>query len=680
MKQSVTDYFNRVRSFVMTAINNFKQMKLFLLKLVLAMFLISNLFAQKSDTVKVYDLNEITVKSELLIEPKPTTKIGRDILKRYDGSSLFEIAKYVPSVKPQTNSRGESLFYLRGANERQLGLFFDGTLQNIPWDNRVDLSLLPTNNYESLHIIKGVPSSVYGANHIAGVVVGKSKVIKSKKLAGSLTTQFGNNGYRNISLLVNQKIKNFSFLLSAHNYNRDAFALPNNFEVKENSANTRINSNQQTFGVFAKGGYEYGNISDINISFQYLDSEKGVPPEIGVSKPRFWRYPLWNKIGANIFGKHNFDFACNSVINYNFTLYNFKMDIDQYIDNTYSQIDEIEKDNDVVLYGRLIYTLLLDQKSILRFSTSGYLTNHTESFLSNQFQNIEYQQLLYSAGAEYELLKNNFTFIVGVSFDGTNAPKTGNFQTENNLTSFGVNSTLKYTFTNFVNAQINVGAKSRFPSLRESYSDGLGRFIINLNLKPERINDYEFGIEYLLPNGRLFFNTLLTYLSDGIVRTTVATSEGNKFMRTNKNEIRTYGFEFEGNNFFNKYLNVGFSFSYLNSFAKNQYGVYTDTLEYHPTVMSNLFVNSNITKKLKVLLESTLVASEFALEEGNPSFQEIACYFLVNARLSYKYSISQKSNLELFARVNNIFDKLHYTQLGLPEAGQQFFVGIDFQF
>ena len=664
----------------MTTINNFKQMKLFFLKLVLAMFLISNLLAQKSDTVKVYDLNEITVKSKSLIEPKPTTKIGNTILKKYDGSSLFEIAKYIPSVKPQTNSRGESLFYLRGANERQLGLFFDGALLNIPWDSRVDLSLLPTNNYESLHIIKGVPSSVYGANHIAGVVVGKSKVIKSKELTGSLTTQFGNNGYRNISLLVNQKIKNFSFLLSAHNYNRDAFALPKSFEAKENSDNTRINSNQQTLGIFAKGGYEYGNISDINISFQYLDSEKGVPPEIGVSKPRFWKYPLWNKIGANIFGKHNFDFACNSFINYNFTLYNFKMDIDQYRDNTYSQIDEIEKDNDVVLYGRLIYTLLFDQKSILRFSTSGYLTNHTESFLSNQFQNIEYQQLLYSAGAEYELLENNFTFIVGVSFDGTNAPKTGNFQTENNLTSLGANATIKYTFSNHLNAQVNIGSKSRFPSLRESYSAGLGRFLINTNLKPERINDFEFGVEYLLPNGRLFINALLTYLSDGIVRTTVVTRNGNKFMRINKDKIRTYGFELEGNNSFNKFLNVGFSFSYLNSFAKNQYGVYTDTLEYHPTVISNLFINSNITKKLKVLLESTLVAREFALEEGSLSFQKIPSYFLVNAKLSYKYIFSEKSNLEIFARVNNIFDKFYSTQFGLPEAGKQFFVGIDFQF
>ena len=40
--------------------------------------------------------------------------------------------------------------------------------------------------------------------------------------------------------------------------------------------------------------------------------------------------------------------------------------------------DDIENNNDNVFYGRLIYTLLLNQNSILRFSTSGYFTEHTE--------------------------------------------------------------------------------------------------------------------------------------------------------------------------------------------------------------------------------------------------------------------------------------------------------------
>jgi iron complex outermembrane recepter protein len=655
-------------------------MKLLLLNLFLFVLYSSNLIAQTSDSVKVYDLNEITVKSESLIEPKPTTKIGQNILQKYDGSSLFEIAKYIPSVKPQTNSRGESLFYLRGANERQLGLFFDGTLLNIPWDNRVDLSLLPTTNYEELEIIKGVPSSIYGANNIAGVVVGKSKTITSKELSGQLTSQFSEYGYRKMSLLLNRKIGDFSFLISGYNFNRNAYSLSSSFSSSENEKNVRINSDQQTSSIYVKGGYEYQKFSNINISFQFLDSKKGVPPEIGVSSPRYWRYSLWNKIGVNVTGKHNFNFISNSFLDYSFNIYNFRMEIDQFTDDSYSKIDDVEKDNDVVLYGRLIYTLLLNQNSIFRFSGSGYSTIHTESFLSNQYQNVEYQQIVYSAGFEYELLQSDFTFIGGISFDGTNAPKTGNFTEKNNLTALGANSTLKYNFTNYVNTQINIGHKSRFPSLRESYSDGLGRFVVNTDLKPETVNDIELGFEYLIPDGRLFLNILWTHLYDGIVRSTVSTVNRNKFTRVNKDEIRTYGFELEGNNHFSEYLSGGFSFSYLNSYAKNETGTFTDTLEYHPAIIANIFIKSDFAKNINLLIETSAVASEFALEEGNPYYQNIPSYILVNTRLSYKYDLSAVSNVELFGRINNIFDKHYYTQLGLPEAGRELFVGIELQF
>ncbi len=224
--------------------------------IIIVIFFTLNFFAQTKDTVKVYDLNEITVKGGSVIEPKPTTRIGSQILSKYDGTSLFEIAKFIPSVKPQTNSRGESLFYLRGSSERQLGLFFDGAFLNIPWDNRIDLSLLPTNNYEELKIIKGVPSSIYGANNIAGVVVGKSKLVTNDKLSGKFNSLFGENNFRKFNLSMNQKINQFSFLISASHFKRDGYSLPANFNSVENPDEMRLNSAQRTYGFYTKGRYD----------------------------------------------------------------------------------------------------------------------------------------------------------------------------------------------------------------------------------------------------------------------------------------------------------------------------------------------------------------------------------------------------------------------------------------
>ena len=638
------------------------------------------IFAQTGDSVKVYDLNEITVKGGSVIEPKPTTRIGSQVLAKYDGTSLFEIARFIPSVKPQTNSRGESLFYLRGSSERQLGLFFDGAFLNIPWDNRIDLSLLPTIDYEELQIIKGVPSSIYGANNIAGVVVGKSKLIKNTMLSGKFNSLFGLNNFRKFNLSMNQKIDDFSFLISASHFKRDGFLLPSEFSSDENPGELRLNSYQRTYGIYAKGRYDYQDFSNVELSLQYLDSKKDVPPEIDVEKPRYWKYPVWNKIGVNISGTHSFNFNSTSFVDYHFNIYKFVMDINQYTDATYTTIDDIEKNEDFVIYGRMIYTLLFNQNSILRFSTSGYSTTHNEEFLSTQFTKTDYKQFVYSAGAEYELMDDAFTFIGGVSYDGTSVVNAGNFETKSPLSAIGVNTTLKYNFTNYFNGQINLGRKSRFPSLRESYSDGLGRFVINPDLVAETANDAELGFEYIMPEGRLFVNFLLTYLYNGIVRTVVPTDDGNKFMRINKEQIRTYGIEIEGKYQLVKFLDCGFSLSYLNSFGKNDIGEYSDTLEYRPEIISNFYLNSNFTQNINFLFEATSIANEYGLQDGYLYFQKLPAYLLINLRFAYTIHAPQNSKIELFARVNNIFDELYYTQFGLPEAGREFFIGLNYNF
>ncbi len=212
--------------------------------------------AQQRDSVKTYDLDEITVESGISIEPKPTIKFDQGFLTRLDSRSVFETGYFMPSVKPQTNSRGESLFYIRGSSERQLGLFFDGALINIPWDNRIDLSLLPTTSLSELKIIKGIPSVIYGANHVAGVIVGSSRNYQTSKLSGNVSAQFGDLNQRKLSLSLGRKINDFSFLFSASHYNRDSYTLPKVFDSDENPTSQRINSYQQTDGIFAKVKYD----------------------------------------------------------------------------------------------------------------------------------------------------------------------------------------------------------------------------------------------------------------------------------------------------------------------------------------------------------------------------------------------------------------------------------------
>ena len=54
-----------------------------------------------------------------------------------------EIVRRLPSTYVPVNSRREAIAFVRNAAERQVALFYDGAAINVPWDNRLDLSLFP---------------------------------------------------------------------------------------------------------------------------------------------------------------------------------------------------------------------------------------------------------------------------------------------------------------------------------------------------------------------------------------------------------------------------------------------------------------------------------------------------------------------------------------------------------
>ena len=174
--------------------------------------------------------DEVIVKSGLIVEPKSVTEIKLNSIKKSDASSINEFAKFIPSVKVQNNSRGESQIYLRGSNSRQISIFFDGVPLNIPWDNRIDLSLVPADVIGYISVTKGIPSIVYGANTLAGVVNINTREIESGKSLGGIKTQFGHFSFKRLSGYWQSSFDKFSYLASISYKKSNAFVLPNSFK------------------------------------------------------------------------------------------------------------------------------------------------------------------------------------------------------------------------------------------------------------------------------------------------------------------------------------------------------------------------------------------------------------------------------------------------------------------
>lgn len=627
--------------------------------------------AQEQDSIKTYNLEDILVQSGVVIEPEKIINIDAKRLDKIDAANIGEITKLIPSIKLQNNSQGQSLIYLRGAGKRQLLLMFEGSQLNIPWDYRVDLSMLPTEAVGSISVTKGIPSVVYGVNNMAGVLSINSKEYVEGKDTKRLNFAFGTGNYKKISGYWLGGKDNLSYLISAGYNEKDGFRLPGDFDKEDGN---RSNTYSKSFNAFTKLKYKYAKNSNLTISTSYINAEKGIPYEFEISTQRFWQYPVWDRVSLNVNGSHSFSEIGLSSLTYAFSASKFDMEIDQFTDKTYTVLNEKEINEDYVYTGRLIYTHLFNN-SILKLSFNGYNTSHkeiNETSVGLFINDFNYSQNIYSFGAEYEYILNKFSVLLGASFDGVNTPESGNNPKRDDDSDYSFTSTFSYKFSDRLITQLNYGRKTRFPTLREAYSDGNGKYVLNNDLKPEVAHSTDLGVNFLGNKFSAEAYLFLTYLDKGIIRITLPQ---NQFIRINKDKIRTYGFELKSSVKLSSKFKVDFSLTTLSSFGQNDNGEYKDTLEYKPEIIAGINLDYSPCDKLNLVFETSYIGNEYGYQEGNVVIRELPDYLLLNLRLGYKLKLI-KTSINAYIRVNNLSDKLYYTQWGLPEAGREFRVGV----
>lgn len=180
------------------------------------------LIAQTKDSIKTYRLEDVTIKGILTLEPESFIKIEPKELGKADARSVIDLAKKIPSIKAQTNSRGESLFFFRGAGERQMTMFLDGLPLNIPWDNRIDLSFIPSGIIDEVTILKGVPPAIFGANAISGVINLSTIDPEISSYNGKISVQLGETGNRKFAGMFMDNNDKISYVIAGELINFDS--------------------------------------------------------------------------------------------------------------------------------------------------------------------------------------------------------------------------------------------------------------------------------------------------------------------------------------------------------------------------------------------------------------------------------------------------------------------------
>lgn len=166
--------------------------------------LLTTVFAQKQkDSMELQELDEVVVSDSRFRlkrenSGKTVIKIGPAELVNNQGKTIAEIinTKSGIEINGSRSRQGEVLgVFARGGRGRQVLILIDGVRASDPssFSQEYDLRLLATSSIESIEIIKGAASTLYGMSAATAVINIKTKEASDKKISGDFQSSIGTN-------------------------------------------------------------------------------------------------------------------------------------------------------------------------------------------------------------------------------------------------------------------------------------------------------------------------------------------------------------------------------------------------------------------------------------------------------------------------------------------------------
>ena len=650
--------------------------------------IVDSVYFDEEDSTDVYVMGTVTVtdRRRAKITPIPHDLVKPAELNKSDATDIASIMYEVPAARIQTNSRGESILYLRNAGERQVSIFFDGALLNVPWDNRVDLSLVPLNAVGGIVTEKGSPSVLYGANVMGGAV----NILTRELEADGHLTEFkggvGENGFVSSSLTHLGQNGKLNYIASASFAQRDGLSLPEDAPLPFNQVDedVRTNTDSREIGLYGRGEYRFSDRGALGLSLNVIDSEKGIAPEghvdPEVDRVRFWRYPDWQLINGTL----TYDFRFGE-----YGLWNlrgagwatfFHQRIDQYDSPQYETLTDAQKDDDATFGLRTILTREFERG---RLSIAANQFHSTHEQIDSQFDSLgveeegalqNYAQYIFSVGAEHEgEWGDRVRTVLGAGVDGMMTLESADKPEQDPFLSPSLTTGINYRLADRHNGRFSVGRKSRFPSMRELYGEALRRFLVNPDLKPESSWNIDLGYDAALTDDlSLEASVFAQFTSNTIDQRSVDTLGSTLRQRINLEGSRVFGAEASFSWRITERLRANGHITISNPRAE---AADADTLTFlseKPEQIGTLNLSWNAPLGFQLDGEAIYTGTAYSLNNDNV-FVELDPALQLNARLAWRTAqpISAIRYLELFLRMDNITDAVTLYQLGLPAAGRE---------
>ena len=577
---------------------------------------------------------------------------------------VSDVLKTVPGVAMGVSGgRGAiTSLFLRGANSKHTAVIIDGIRVN-PADTNFDFGGLALSNIEQIEVLRGEQSALWGSDAMGGVVyiTTKSGLYKDKEFNVDFDLGAGSHRTRDGSVTLSGQHHGLYYALHGDSHRTQGISARServfNYTSVSGAKSTNVPATE-------KDGFHRDNVS-MRLGFD--DSKKGVDFLASHSsqtlhldnsaadelkfddntRTRETRYKL-----SGYFGNAEDLFVHKAAVSH------VKTDADtaQYSSWT-SAVGKTEYDS-----KKLNTNYQLD----INFDREGEV-KQAVSVLAD-YQNTKYIASAYNF-AEKKLTEKSVATEYRLFTESDHSLSVSGRYTDNSLfeNAFTARLAGAYRLSQNLKAHASIGKAIHNPTFIDVYGWGNSTsWAANPNLKPEKSLGGELGLLVESNDKRhsldttLFARNVDNFLSAVPVRGSTAYRTIN---RDGKTKIK--GVEVAYNGKFTEQLSgyANYTYTYIKS-ENDQYG---SNYVRRPKHTGNLGLAYQITEKLGSDVNVSYVGKR--LDSGD---FKMPSYTLANLGVNYQLT----SNLNIYANLNNVFNKKFENVLGYGQDGRHVYVGL----
>jgi len=602
----------------------------------------------------VFQLPQIIVEGKRPDAPPSliVRKLDIEDIVATNSHTVGEALTYVPGVNVQYGgTSGDARAWVRGYRDRDVLVLFDGIPVASGFEGTIDLNEIAVQRVASIDVIKSAPSVIYGTNAVGGVI----SVVPETGVSGSFldgTLELGADHERFAHASGGGGNGNVSFALSAQYQTANDYSLSDKYspEISQPEGD-RINSDYERSSMFLQLDALQSPLGHTSFFYNLANGHKGLPIESDIEDPDFQRLTESKRQTVGLSNQF-------SVIPLSLKLYynSYNSDLTTYSDPNYSEISDVESDEDYSYGGNLYSTLETSNTNTLILSAGGQSDVFKGEGQLEDGNKAELTTYTLAAEDEYWITQKLSVAAGGIFayFDQT--------RLNQSTSKFNPQIAMGWQATPRMSLHASIAQRTRFPKLRELYRRRYG----NSDLDPQTSVNSELGV--LFQYGDTWSTDIALFHSniDGLIE-----RADRRALYTNFDPVTIDGMETATSGWIGNAFFARMAYTYVNATEDLPDGG-SRQLRSRPKHTAIAELRYLFPARVSVSLSGIYVSGLYDLDP-NGLYTRLPAYFVATAKATWAFA----DHYEAYLALSNLGDTDYMQRLGDPREGRRLMVGVN---